>query len=108
MPDDLYGDEATATAERPPRDDRERPGDEDDEREQDRGETALLPKSIFGGKELNRGDRYEIEIAAIHDEEVSVELIGEAGGEAGPEGETPPEASEAARRPPGGMAGLFD
>lgn len=40
-------------------------------------ETALLPKSILGGKEFSPGDEVVLKIVAIHEDEVEVEYAKE-------------------------------
>lgn len=72
--------------------------------------TALVPKEFFEGKDLKPGDRCEVEIAAIHDEEVSLKYVGdheeeERSEETEPEKGTPPPAEGP---PGGGMGGDYD
>ena len=40
-------------------------------------QTALLPKSFFGGKELEIGAKYTVEIAAVHEQEAECRLVAE-------------------------------
>lgn len=41
------------------------------------GETALLPKSILGGKEFQPGQEVMLKIVAMHDDQVEVEYAPE-------------------------------
>lgn len=79
----------------------ERPGSEDqadqeetaDSNEQTDVQTALLPKNFFG-EGVQVGDKGQIEVVAINDDEIQVRYVGsdaseEAGEEAGEE-EAPP------------------
>lgn len=63
--------------------------------------TALVPKEFFEGKELKPGDRCEVEIAAIHDEEVSLKYVGHDQEEEREE----PDSENAPEPPPGGPPG---
>jgi hypothetical protein len=47
-----------------------KPGDEEDS---SGGQTALLPKSIFGGKELKPGDKVEVTVARVREDAYEVE-----------------------------------
>lgn len=38
----------------------------------DGSETSILPKSFFSGKDLKPGDKCDVEIVAIHDNDVEV------------------------------------
>lgn len=48
---------------------------EDKEREESDEETALLPKSLFGDKELEPGKQCKVEIVAVYDDEVEVKYV---------------------------------
>jgi len=54
------------------------PAAEDDSSKEDQGqtsddaETALLPKSLFGG-ECKVGDVYKVKVVAVHEDELEVE-----------------------------------
>jgi len=66
--DDLYDD---ASTDKPPMEDKPKA---------DEGEpTALLDKSVLGGKEFNVGDEVVLKIVAMHDKEVTVAYAPEKG-----------------------------
>lgn len=75
-----------------PSDEQEAPktgGAEDTETEEDMGEaTALLPKSVLGGKEFKPGEEVVLKIVHIYEDEVEVEYA------TGEEGEETPEKTE--------------
>lgn len=58
-------------------------GEGEDQEEKMQGETALLPKSILGGKEFNPGDEVVLKIVGLHDDQVEVEYAAEEKPEAG-------------------------
>jgi hypothetical protein len=97
MPDeDLYGDgnppADAASGPRPEAEDRQ----PDRESEEDEG-TALLPKGFFG-PEVQPGERYEVEVVRIHDEEIECRRVEKDEGEPhgpGDEGEQPGAAAPA-------------
>ena len=61
----LYDDGAGEASEaRPPAD-----GDPGDEA---KASTGLLPKSLFGGRDLKPGDKCDIEIVSVHEDEYEV------------------------------------
>lgn len=49
-------------------------------------ETATLPKSFFGDKEKKPGDRCEVEVVRLYDDEVEVKYIPHADKEESEEG----------------------
>lgn len=51
--------------------------------------TALLPKTILGGKEFKPGEEVVLEIVHVYEDEVEVKYASEK-----PEGETEPEGEE--------------
>ncbi len=55
------------------------------------GETSLLPKSFFSGKELTVGSTCEVKIVHVYDDEVEVEYVpmdSEESGETKPDDES--------------------
>jgi hypothetical protein len=71
----------------------QQPEQEGEEGDQDHGQSALLPKSVFP-HEPEIGDECSFKVVALHDKDVSVEYVNheeEEGGDGGEEG--PPEAS---------------
>lgn len=102
MPDNYYDDGPGAAAAAPaPDKDGPPPKDEQTSNEQ----TALLPKTILGGKEFNVGDEVVLKVTAIHEDSVQVEYAQDKPEEG--EGEAPPQ--EGAAPPPGDaeMAGYM-
>lgn len=70
--DDLYDD---SSPDKPPMEDKPK---------SDEGEpTALLDKSVLGGKEFNVGDEVVLKIVAMHDKEVTVAYAPEKGKDEG-------------------------
>lgn len=69
------------------------------------GETAILPKTVLGGKEFKVGEEVVLKIVAMHENDVEVEY---ATGEE--KGETPTEeaAESAPPAPPGEMASMME
>ena len=49
----------------------------DDQMDRDEGETALLPKSILGGKEFQPGDEVVLKVVHIYEDEVEVAYAAE-------------------------------
>jgi hypothetical protein len=73
--EDLYSDAGMVTA---PSEEEAPPAEPAEKAEQDeKGEekTALLPKSIFMGKDLKPGSRCEIEIVKAHEDEIEVKYV---------------------------------
>lgn len=54
------------------------------EKEDEGGTTALLPKSILGGKDFKPGEEVVLKIVRIHDDEVEVEYAPEKPESTGP------------------------
>lgn len=52
----------------------ESPAEESKERESGE-ETALLPKSLFSGKDIEPGSKCEVEIVHVYDDEVEVKYV---------------------------------
>lgn len=71
MPNDYYDDgpEAPQKPEAPPPE-QEDAGDE---------KTALLPKSVTGGKDFEPGDEIVLKVVAVHDDELEVSYATEKG-----------------------------
>lgn len=67
MADSMYdGDEAEA----PPA------PEESESKEQESGEeTALLPKSLFSGKDIEPGSKCEVEVVHVYEDEVEVKYV---------------------------------
>jgi hypothetical protein len=65
---------------------------QDDEKME--GETALLPKSILGGKDFQPGDEVVLKIVGMHDDEVEVAYAPEKPGGADDEEMTEEPAGE--------------
>lgn len=55
--------------------------------EKPEGETALLSKSMFGGKDVEPGGECTFKVVAVHDDEVEVEYVPHD--DEGAEGESP-------------------
>lgn len=72
--------------------------DQEEEKEEYGGETAILPKSILAGKDFKPGDEVVLKIRAMHDDSVEVEYAPEKG-----KGEGEEEMAEAPA--PGGGGG---
>lgn len=69
----------------------------EEQRPEEGGETAILPKSILAGKEFKVGEEVVLKITAIHGDEIQVEYAHDEPGE----GESEP-TQEAPAGPPGG------
>lgn len=79
----------------PPAEAPERPGSEDqadqetaDSTDQTDVQTALLPKNFFG-EGVQVGDKGQIEVVAINDDEIQVRYVGSDASEEAGEGEAP-------------------
>lgn len=59
----------------------EKPADNEAE-----GETALLPKSMFGGKEVNPGDEFVFKVVRLYSDEVEISYAKDEKGEGDMEG----------------------
>lgn len=57
--------------------------DRGEDMDKEGGQTALLPKSILGGKEFKAGEEVVLKITHVYEDEVAVEYASEK-----PEGET--------------------
>jgi len=99
MPEDLYDTEGARPA---PREEEAR-GDQEDRAEE---ATALLPKQFFAGHEPEVGDRCEVEVTAVHEEEVSVKYVTEHEGEE--EAEAKGKQPAMAGGPPGSMQSYLE
>lgn len=91
MPDQLYPDTEAAgtgeaTAPTPPK-------PQDDKTESPEGKTALLPKTILGGKEFAPGDEVVLKVVKVYEDEIEVQPSG------GEESEKAPEANSEASSP---------
>ncbi len=53
------------------------PPEKPDKESEYEGETALVPKSFLAGKELRPGDRVEMEVVHIYDDEIEVKPTSE-------------------------------
>ena len=79
--EDLYSDTPTTVA--PPAPEEavdEAPAAEEmpeEAKEDAKGEdrTALLPKAVFAGKDIEPGTRCEVEVVRVHDDEVEVKYV---------------------------------
>lgn len=70
-PDDFYADAEIPSSETPV----EEPAAEEQPKAENGDQTALLPKAIFMGKDLEPGKRCEVEVVRVHDGEVEVKYI---------------------------------
>lgn len=73
------------------------------EQDEDVGETALLPKSILGGKDFKPGDEIVLKVEHIYDDEVEVSYASEP---KEPETNTEPEMPMSADEEIDGMASM--
>lgn len=91
MPQDYYNDgpEEEAPGSTPNKQEREEDMDERDEA------TALIPKSVTGGKDFQPGDEIVLEVIAVHEDELEVRYAKEKGGKGEDEGEEQPSMSRA-------------
>lgn len=82
-------------------------GDQPEAKEGDEGgQTFIVPKSAFGGRELKPGDKCDIEVKAVHENDVECIPCEGHEDEENNEGDTPaPDAEPAA---PGGMSSLME
>lgn len=98
--EDLYGDAQppAATSDAP----QSKDGDDDG------GSTSILPRSFFAGKDLKVGDKCDVTITAIHENDVEVEPC--EGGEKDEDEEDPPKDYSDEAPPPaaGGDSGGDD
>lgn len=69
----------------------------------DHGQTCLVPKSLFGGKDVEPGMKCDIEVVAVHGDEVQVKGCGY-----GEKPEAPEEGGEKAPVPSGMESMLQD
>lgn len=58
------------------------PSSHSEDDDQSPGETALLPKTILGGKDFQPGEEVVLKIVALHDDEVEVSYAPEKSGSA--------------------------
>lgn len=68
MDEEMYPETEPQTPAQPESETPEKGGEEE-------GETALIAKSIFGGKVLKPGDKVTFKIADAYDDEYGVELV---------------------------------
>lgn len=92
MPDNYYDDGGAGGAPA-------QPGADKAPDEQAGGNTALLPKSLFGGKELKPGDTVTLKVSQVHEDEIAVEVA-----ESEP-AEQPQEQSQPSEAQPPGVGG---
>lgn len=99
--EDLYGDAQPAPAATP---DKSAPKDGDD----DGATTSILPRSFFAGKDLKVGDKCDVTVTAIHENDVEVSPCGEGDDKPEEDGQ-PPEAASPPAAPPddGSMASMM-
>lgn len=97
MPEDYYGDAAPPateeTAPATPEETTEETGD---------NETAVLPKSVLGGKEFKPGEEVVLEVTQVLEDSVVVKYASESGGEDYEEPAAPAEPAEGGGNPGGG------
>jgi len=81
-------------------------GNEQPPRQEDtKPSTGLLPKEFFGGKEVKPGDECMGRVAAVHEDEVSVEYLGDEEDKEKEEPEKDDEQPEPEAAPAGGGMG---
>ena len=61
------------------------PGEPPHKESEEKGETALLPKSFFEGQEIKPGEQYYVEIVRSYEDEVEVRYPHKIKGEEGEE-----------------------
>lgn len=80
-----YYNDGPAEDEMPPKSsDQEEPKEEMNEGDE---KTAMLPKSVTGGKDFQVGDEIVLEVVAVHQDELQVKYASEKGGKEEDEGE---------------------
>lgn len=73
-----YYNDGPAEDQMPPKSsDREEAKEERDEGDE---KTAMLPKSVTGGKDFQVGDEIVLEVVAVHEDELQVKYASEKGG----------------------------
>jgi hypothetical protein len=82
-------------------------GDAHDQ-DQDSEQTALLPKSFFREEDLHPGYKCEVEVTAVHEEEVSVKMAETKSEEEEALNSESPELAGPAPAPAGGGGGMFE
>lgn len=94
MPEDYYADAAAPEPESAPKKPEPEEGESD-------SQTAVLPKSVLGGKTFKPGEEVVLEIVQVNEDSVVVKYASEKGGE----GEGYQEEAPAAPAPAGGGGG---
>lgn len=56
-----------------------------DEKTEDSEDTALVPKSIFGGHDCKPGDRYTVEVVHSYEDDLEIKLAGKSSDKGEPE-----------------------
>jgi len=95
--DNSYYDDAPAPSSQAPE------GKPEPDADASKTETALLPKSIFGGRDLKPGDKCDIEIVSVHEDDYAVKHPETEEPEGGAD-ESGPEPAEA----PGPMRSMME
>lgn len=92
-----YYNDGPAEDEMPPKSsDREEAKEEMDEGDE---KTAMLPKSVTGGKDFQVGDEIVLEVVAVHEDELQVKYATEKGGKEEGEGkESEPSMARASEK----------
>lgn len=73
-----YYNDGPDESEMPPKSsDQEEPKEEMDEGDE---KTAMLPKSVTGGKDFQVGDEIVLEVVAVHEDDLQVKYASEKGG----------------------------
>lgn len=90
---DYYGDDEGVQP-RPGPDTGPPESEETTDKEESEGQTALIPKSICPGHDLDVGDTVSLKIIGVHDQEYEVEYDEGGGKESESSSETKPETHE--------------
>ena len=81
-------------------------GDMPEESKTDKdGQTSILPKSFFGGKDIKPGDKCDVEVVRVHENDVEVAPC--SGHEDDEDSEMPGEQPEPAA-PPSSMSSMME
>lgn len=104
MPNDYYSDGADSM-EDPEKETMDAKGDGEEKDSRDEA-TALIPKSVTGGKDFKPGDEIVLEVVAVHEDELEVKYASEKGGEEEKEKEPSMDRAQETNRSP--MASMMD
>ena len=78
------------------------PADQNKGESGDGGKTSILPRSFFAGKDLKVGDKIEVEVSGIHENDVEVTASDEGSDEEESQETPEQESAEQPEAPDGG------